>query len=216
MQKGKNANCSGTDSAPLLPKVIVFDLDGTLWYPEMYMLWSGGGAPFQPHKTRKDALVDKSGRAVELLGNSYELLRSFAMDPIFTQGKVAFGVASTCDEPDWAAECMRKFQVTHGHHEGGARSMNDLFHFIEVYHASTKQDHFREIQRKATKHFGHEVAFQEMIFFDNQTNNTTAVSKLGVHCVYTPDGMTAELWERGLRDWQQKALGGGGKDGSRY
>ena len=31
-----------------LPKVIVFDLDGCVWDPEMYQLW-GGGAPFKAY-----------------------------------------------------------------------------------------------------------------------------------------------------------------------
>ena len=31
-----------------LPKVIVFDLDGCVWDPEMYELW-GGGAPFKAY-----------------------------------------------------------------------------------------------------------------------------------------------------------------------
>ena len=33
-------------SAPMsLPKLVAFDLDGTNWSPDMYMIW-GGGAPF--------------------------------------------------------------------------------------------------------------------------------------------------------------------------
>jgi hypothetical protein len=31
-----------------LPKVLVFDLDGCTWWPEMYHLWGGGGSPFTP------------------------------------------------------------------------------------------------------------------------------------------------------------------------
>ena len=37
-----------------LPKAVVFDLDGCLWYPDMYMLW-GGGAPF---RVRSDGDLD--------------------------------------------------------------------------------------------------------------------------------------------------------------
>ena len=47
------------------PKVVVFDLDGCVWYPEMYMLW-GGGAPFntQPNGDLKD----RSGSKCYLMG----------------------------------------------------------------------------------------------------------------------------------------------------
>ena len=31
-----------------LPKILVFDLDGCTWWPEMYHLWGGGGSPFTP------------------------------------------------------------------------------------------------------------------------------------------------------------------------
>ena len=48
-----------------LPKAVVFDLDGCLWAPDMYMLW-GGGAPFE---VREDGdLDDRNGARVRLLG----------------------------------------------------------------------------------------------------------------------------------------------------
>ena len=37
-----------------------------------------------------------------------------------------------------------------------------------------------------------------MLFFDNENGNIRTVSKLGVRCVYTPDGMTNEKWIEGL------------------
>ncbi len=47
------------------PKVVVFDLDGCVWYPEMYMLW-GGGTPF---KTQANGdLKDKIGQKCYLMG----------------------------------------------------------------------------------------------------------------------------------------------------
>ena len=49
-----------------LPKAVVFDLDGCLWSPDMYMLW-GGGAPFS---LRSDGDLDDSrGTRVHLLGD---------------------------------------------------------------------------------------------------------------------------------------------------
>jgi len=37
-----------------------------------------------------------------------------------------------------------------------------------------------------------------MLFFDNEMQNCRDVAKLGVTCVYTPDGMTKRLWREGL------------------
>lgn len=48
-----------------VPKVVVFDLDGCVWDPEMYQLW-GGGAPFAPDG--RGNLIDKAGIVVRLLG----------------------------------------------------------------------------------------------------------------------------------------------------
>lgn len=49
-----------------LPKLVVFDLDGCVWYPEMYMLW-GGGSPFQLDPSTGD-LKDCSGKRTYLMG----------------------------------------------------------------------------------------------------------------------------------------------------
>ena len=43
----------------------VFDLDGCVWYPEMYMLW-GGGAPFETQPNGD--LRDKAGQKCYLMG----------------------------------------------------------------------------------------------------------------------------------------------------
>jgi hypothetical protein len=49
---------SAATSAAAIPAVIAFDLDATLWYPEMYQLY--GGAPFKKHENGKD-LKDRHG-----------------------------------------------------------------------------------------------------------------------------------------------------------
>jgi len=49
---------SAATSAAAVPAVIAFDLDATLWYPEMYQLY--GGAPFKKHENGKD-LKDRHG-----------------------------------------------------------------------------------------------------------------------------------------------------------
>ena len=39
--------CSKLMLKKMLPKILVFDLDGCVWWPEMYHLWGGGGSPFK-------------------------------------------------------------------------------------------------------------------------------------------------------------------------
>lgn len=43
-----------------------------------------------------------------------------------------------------------------------------------------------------------------MLFFDNEMQNCRDVAKLGVTCVYTPDGMTKRLWREGLDKFAKK------------
>ena len=79
-------------------------------------------------------------------------------------------VASTCDEPSWARECIRKFSV------GGDLKMFDVFqeNVTEIYKAHGKDNHMRAIAEKTG------VSLVNMIFFDNQTNNTSCVAGMKV------------------------------------
>ena len=167
-----------------VPKVFVFDLDGCCWDPEMYELW-GGGAPFK--ENQDGTLSDKRGTRVRLLGDVRNILHELKTDAKWSGAIVA--VASTCDEPSWARECIRKFPV------GDGLKMVDVFqeNVTEIYKAHGKDNHMRAIAEKTG------VSLQEMIFFDNQTNNTSCVAGMqGPTVVYTPHGVTRELFEEGV------------------
>ena len=88
------------------PKVVVFDLDGCLWDPEMFMLSWRGGAPFEPDG---DAMLSQSGERVVLLGAAREILRELRTTDDWSATKVA--ISSRTDEPAWAAELLDKFRV---------------------------------------------------------------------------------------------------------
>ena len=88
------------------PKVVVFDLDGCLWDPEMYMLSWRGGAPFEPDG---DAMLSQSGERVVLLGAARDILRQLRTTDDWRATKVA--ISSRTDEPAWAAELLDKFRV---------------------------------------------------------------------------------------------------------
>ena len=88
------------------PKVVVFDLDGCLWDPEMFMLSWRGGAPFEPDG---DAMLSQSGERVVLLGAARDILRQLRTTDDWSATKVA--ISSRTDEPAWAAELLDKFRV---------------------------------------------------------------------------------------------------------
>ena len=71
-----------------LPKVLVFDLDGCLWEPEMYeLLYGTGGAPF--HTEENGNLTDKSGNCIELIGDVRDIMYELKTNPKWTHTKVA-------------------------------------------------------------------------------------------------------------------------------
>ncbi len=170
------SSSSSTSGSGVLPRVLVFDLDGCLWDPEMYELWGSGGSPFKVLKNGN--LRDRSGTEVRLLGDVRSILHELKTDPKWKDTVMA--VASTCDEPSWARECMQKFPIGDGHVVG------DVFSHVEIYKAS-KARHLKEISKKTG------VPLNEMIFYDNQMNNCHAVAGVGVTVMYTPDGVTRSI-----------------------
>ena len=56
-----------------VPKLMVFDLDGCLWDPEMYELLGCGGSPFTL-RPEDGNLVDKSGNRTELIGDVRKIM----------------------------------------------------------------------------------------------------------------------------------------------
>ena len=54
------------------------------------------------------------------------------------------------------------------------------------------------------------LEFSDMMFFDNEIRNVRSVASLGVHCVFTPDGLTTASWEEGLRKYAEGDTGAKG------
>lgn len=176
----KNSSCEAL-IMPNLPKLIAFDLDGTIWTPDMYELW-GGGAPFKRDGVH---LKDSKGVRVCLLGVSGEVLEMLKVDP--KHSNVITAWVSCTDEPTWADECMTKFQTPGGHSLKSCVKESMIF-------KSNKKVHFQRLKSKYP-----EIDFSEMLFFDNEWGNIDSVSRLGVKCVYCPDGVTQQIWNDGLK-----------------
>lgn len=164
-------------------KLVAFDLDGTIWTPDMYQLW-GGGAPFQ-HASNGCDLIDSAGTSVRLLGISSQILHELKTELSLHDVKVAW--VSCTDEPDWAVECLAKFRT----HPGNV-PLNRIADSVQIFKAN-KQAHFGNIKKAHP-----DIAYSEMLFFDNEMGNIRNVSKLGVKCVYCPDGVTEKAWAEGL------------------
>mmetsp|Transcript_84396 Transcript_84396/g.225508 ORF Transcript_84396/g.225508 Transcript_84396/m.225508 type:complete len:230 (-) Transcript_84396:13-702(-) len=166
-----------------LPRIVAFDLDATLWEPEMYELW-GGGAPFT--KNPDGTLSDRRGTRCRLMGNTAAVLHELKTDPKWKDTQVAY--VSCTDEPTWAAECMRLFEAAPG------LTLDKAVDHKEIYKAN-KSTHFRRLAERTG------VDPRDMLFFDNEQHNCRNVAPLGVTCIYVPRGMTEAEWQRGLREF---------------
>ncbi len=87
-------------------------------------------------------------------------------------------------------------------HSEGPR-LKAIAHHFQIY-PGTKTTHFRAIAKASG------IAYHDMVFFDNERRNCVDVATLGVHPVYTPDGLTVKDFRRGLREWQAKRRESGG------
>ena len=162
----------------------------------MFELW-GGGAPFTQESTApNNTLRDARNTKVRFLGDAHECWAHLHRR-IQAGEDLLVGVASRCDEPAWARECLRKFIVAPG------VSMMDIVteERCEIY-AGSKRQPLAELKRKTG------VPYERMAFFDDQAGNVQDVAGLGVHCYLTPRGLRNEIVARGCA-----AAAAGGVDG---
>jgi magnesium-dependent phosphatase 1 len=91
-------------------------------------------------------------------------------------------VASRTDEPGWAKFCMEHLVVEDG------TTLSCCFGKLVEISFQDKTHHFKRLHDKTG------IPYQNMAFFDNEHWNIKQVSKLGVKCFYTPDGMNQQHW----------------------
>ncbi|KAG9413638.1 Magnesium-dependent phosphatase 1 [Aphanomyces cochlioides] len=185
-----------------VPKLIVFDLDFTLWYPEMYEL---AGAPFR--RNSKGVLTACDGEEVHLFDAVHPVFQEIAFAAEFDETQVA--VASKTEYPEWARECMSllplKFTPLTESEKAQQRkrrlretneTLNNLIQFEAIY-PTNKRVHFKQLKDESG------VDYEDMLFFDNERGNIRDISALGVTCAYCPNGLSTEVWERGMTAFQK-------------
>ena len=121
-----------------LPRLVAFDLDGTIWSPDMYQLW-GGGSPFRVDGDGTKQLYDQHGTKVKLLGVSSKVLQELKTDPRWLNTKTAW--VSCTDEPSWADECMTLFKTAEG------KSLKSYIDSSQIFKAN-KKEHFRRLKKE--------------------------------------------------------------------
>ncbi|RHY26716.1 hypothetical protein DYB25_011996 [Aphanomyces astaci] len=186
-----------------VPKLVVFDLDFTLWYPEMYEL---AGAPFR--RSAKGVVSARDGEEVHLFDAVHPVLHEIAFGVEFVETQVA--VASRTTYPDWARECMNLIMVQFKELTEAEKAVQrrkrlnaegetlaNLVEYQAIY-PTNKHVHFKQLADDSG------VAYSDMLFFDNEYGNIRDISAMDVSSVYCPDGLTWEVWEQGMTAFQTK------------
>ena len=162
---------------PSMPKLVVFDLDFTLWHPELYQLSSG--PPFKP--CSDGCVLTARGERLDLFPAARGALCELA------DAGVPIAIASRASEVTWALEIMRLLRVD------GTRTLANVIGSAPiVIQGGSKVKHLKHIAAETG------IALGDMLFFDNERTNIQEVEKIGPTCVYCPRGFKDGVYREGL------------------
>lgn len=144
------------------PSLIVFDLDNTLWTPEL----------FQLRKLQRNDQLPVAGKDVTIFPGAQKII-----DRLRSKEGVKLGIASRTNSGAWARDLIDQFGLT------------DVFEYVEIF-PGDKQAHFRNLKEKSEIPFNEMLFFDDNR--DGKYGNCVPVSELGVFCCHCPAGLNEE------------------------
>ncbi|XP_076322448.1 magnesium-dependent phosphatase 1-like isoform X2 [Tachypleus tridentatus] len=156
------------------PKLIVFDLDYTLW---PFWVDTHVDPPFR--KSGDGKVIDSSGRKIKYYPDVPKILERL------TNEGIPMGVASRTEWPAGARQLLKMLD------------WEKYFSYQEIYPGS-KLTHFQRFQEVSG------VPYSQMIFFDDEHRNICEISKLGVTSVFVPKGLTNKVLEEGFKQFERE------------
>ncbi|WFD05865.1 protein-tyrosine-phosphatase [Malassezia vespertilionis] len=177
-----DAPLAAQDDAALMPKVVVFDLDYTLW---PYWVDTHIDPPLKRKHDQLNQVVDRSGQKLSFFQHVPSILFELKAR------NVCIAAASRTSAPTVARQALRELALDRAQSSSsrGPRQSAPpiisrdivkaihLFDQLEIYPGS-KITHFNKIAQTTG------VAFKDMLFFDDERRNAEVQRKLGVHFVH--------------------------------
>ncbi|CDS10272.1 hypothetical protein LRAMOSA02948 [Lichtheimia ramosa] len=142
------------------PKLIVFDLDYTLWEE---WIDCTSGPPFSYDKT-KNVIYDRNGSEIHL----FKAITSIFALIHNSMPNTKIAIASRTHTPEWAYAALKLLRIPEL-----KMTMHAAIERFEIY-PSSKIRHFEALRRKTG------IECSDMIFFDDEWRNNE-VRTLGVH-----------------------------------
>ena len=156
----------------MLPELIVFDLDLTLW--DCGGSWCDCLTP--PMRKRDGQVLDSNGSKITLYPDVPSIMQ------YCDECKIPMALASRTQQPTWAADLLQLLDI------------DRRFRYSEIY-PSSKLRHFAALTRESG------VEYHKMLFFDDEHRNIDEVSRLGVTCTYVTSGLSRQVFEIGLEEF---------------
>ncbi|KAK4877334.1 hypothetical protein RN001_009840 [Aquatica leii] len=153
------------------PKLIVFDLDYTLW---PFWMHSQVNPPFS--KSVSGAVLDSKGITIK----HYEEVPK-VLETLKQKGYV-LAIASRTPKVNSAQQLIELFD------------WNKYFTYKEIY-PGRKTMHFSKVRTQSG------IQFDDMLFFDDELRNIYDLRSAGVVSVLVRDGVNQEIVNRGLKDY---------------
>lgn len=175
-------------SLQALPKIIIFDLDNTLWTPELYQIR-------QRHLPQADKDIRLFPDAVRILEFwcRHQERNHQGSQPQFERigaQKIPLAIASRTSKTSWANHLLDTFRIS-------GVPLRSLFQFVEIQTGSKKQ-HMSRIRQASG------VPYHDMLFVDDDARmNLDEVSQLGILCCHTPRGVTVEHFVKALHRYNE-------------